>query len=97
ASTVSEIAVAGLPSILIPLPIAPRDHQRANAEELVGQGAAILIDDHEATADRLASELDPLLAAPDRRGVMAAAARAVARPDAADRVAELLLDAGGLR
>lgn len=97
ASTVSEIAVAGLPSILVPLPIATRDHQRANAAELVAAGAARLVDDSDTTADRLALELEPLITDDDRRQWMADAARSVARPAAAADVAKLVLDAGGLR
>ena len=97
ASTVSEIAVAGLPAVLVPLPIATRDHQRANAAELVDGGAAILVDDAETTSDRLAAELQPLLASADHRDRMSAAARSVARPHAAAEVAQLLLDVGGLR
>ncbi len=97
ASTVSEIAVAGLPSVLVPLPIATRDHQRANAQELVAAGAAVLVDDTDTTVDRLARELEPLIADHDRRRRMADAARSVARPGAAADVATLVLDAGGLR
>ncbi len=97
ASTVSELAVAGLPAVLVPLPIATRDHQRANAAELVGAGAAVLVDDADTTVDRLDAELSPLVADGARRHRMTEAARSVARPDAATRVAELLLDAGGIR
>ncbi len=45
ASTVTELAVAGLPAILVPLPNAPRDHQRANTAEVEAAGGAIVIDD----------------------------------------------------
>ncbi|MDH3301881.1 MAG: UDP-N-acetylglucosamine--N-acetylmuramyl-(pentapeptide) pyrophosphoryl-undecaprenol N-acetylglucosamine transferase [Acidimicrobiia bacterium] len=97
ASTVSEIAVAGLPSVLVPLPIATRDHQRANAAELVAADAARLVDDADATADRLEEELEPIITDQDRRRRMAEAARSVARPAAAADVAKLVLDTGGLR
>ncbi len=97
ASTVSELAVAGLPAVLVPLPIATRDHQRANAAELVAAGAAVLIDDAEVSTDRLEVELDPLIADADGRLVMAQSARSVARPSAAAEVAQLVLDAGELR
>ncbi len=97
ASTVAELAVAGLPSLLIPLPIAPRDAQRANAAELVAAGAARLIDDSDTTADRLELELEPMITDHDRRQWMADAARSVARPAAAADVAQLVLEAGGLR
>ena len=91
----AEIAVAGLGALLVPLPIATRDHQRANARELVSAGAAVLIDDSETTADRLERELGPILDSTERRREMAAAARSVARPDAAAEVAALVLEAGG--
>ena len=97
ASTVSEIAVAGLPSVLIPLPIATRDHQRANAAELVAAGAAVLVDDADADADRLERELAPIIADAGSREQMADGARSVARPAAAADVAQLVIDAGGLR
>lgn len=96
ASTVSELAVAGLPALLIPLPHAPRDHQRANTAELVAAGAAVVLDDGEVTGERLATALAPLIADGDRRRMMAQAAAAVARPRAADAVAALLLEAAGL-
>jgi UDP-N-acetylglucosamine:LPS N-acetylglucosamine transferase len=95
ASTVAELAIAGLPSVLVPLPIAPRDHQRANTRELVEAGGAVVVDDGELTAERLAAELEPLLDGADRRAAMAVAARSVARPDAATEVAELVLEVGG--
>jgi UDP-N-acetylglucosamine:LPS N-acetylglucosamine transferase len=94
ASTVAEICIAGLPALLVPLPGAPRDHQRANAEELAGVGGAIVVADSELDAERLDGLLTPLLEDPARRGVMAAAASSVARPDAADQVAGLVLTAG---
>jgi undecaprenyldiphospho-muramoylpentapeptide beta-N-acetylglucosaminyltransferase len=90
--SVSEIATVGVPSILVPLPIAPRDHQTANAEALVRRGAAIRVPDAECTAARLADELGPLVADPRRRATMGAHARELAHPDAADRIAQLIQD-----
>lgn len=95
ASTVSELAVAGLPSILVPLPIAARDHQTANAEALVEVDGAYLVDDDELDADRLAMLLDPVVGDVDRRSAMARSARSAGRPQAAHDVARLLLDIGG--
>ncbi len=89
-NAVSEIAQVGVGSILVPLPIATRDHQTANAEALVRAGAAIRIPDAELDADRLEAELAPLVADRARLTAMADAARTLARPDAADRVAGLL-------
>jgi UDP-N-acetylglucosamine:LPS N-acetylglucosamine transferase len=76
--------------LLVPLPIAPRDHQTANAGALVRAGAAILVPDGELDGERVVRELQPLLDQPDRLVAMGAAAHALARPDAADRVADLV-------
>ena len=89
-TTVAELAVAGVAAVLVPLPGAPNDHQTANAAALVRAGAAVLVPDAELTPERLAAELEPLLAEPVRLAAMGEAARGVARPDAADRVAALL-------
>ena len=88
--TVAELAAVGLPSILVPLPIATRDHQTANARSFVEAGAAMLVADGELTVDRLEAELGRLVDDRDRRQAMAAAMRSLARPDAADQVAELV-------
>lgn len=89
-TTVAELAEVGLPGLLVPLPIAPRDHQTANAAALVRAGAAILVPDDELDGDRVARELQPLLDQPGRLVAMGDAARSLARPDAADRVADLV-------
>jgi undecaprenyldiphospho-muramoylpentapeptide beta-N-acetylglucosaminyltransferase len=90
-STVFELAAVGVASILVPLPIATEDHQTANARALAQEGAAVVVADRDLTPERLVSEVDQLLAKPGRLAEMAAAARRVGRPDAADRVAELLV------
>jgi UDP-N-acetylglucosamine:LPS N-acetylglucosamine transferase len=90
ASTVAELAVAGVASVLIPLPNAPGDHQTANARAMVDAGGARLLADRDASASRVQAELDELVRDRAARASMAAAARTVARPDAAVRVAELL-------
>ncbi len=92
---VAELAALGVPAVLVPLPIAPRDHQRANARHLVDAGGAVLVDDADCTAEFLAEVLGPILEDPERRSSMAQAMRAVARPDAAERVAELVLEVAG--
>ncbi len=79
ATTVAELAVLGLPSILVPLPIATADHQTANARGLVELGAARLVPDAELDVERLVAELGPLVADGDERvrmGEAAAEARA---------------------
>ena len=89
-TSVAELAAVGLASVLVPLPSAPGDHQTANAGALVQAGAAVMVPDHELTAERLAAELEPLLGDPGRIATMGKAALALARPDAAERVAALL-------
>jgi UDP-N-acetylglucosamine:LPS N-acetylglucosamine transferase len=90
AITVAELAVAGVPAVLVPLPGAPGDHQTANAAALVAAGAGVLVADADCDGERLAAVLDDLLEDPDRLGAMAAAARSVGRPDAAAAVAEVV-------
>jgi UDP-N-acetylglucosamine--N-acetylmuramyl-(pentapeptide) pyrophosphoryl-undecaprenol N-acetylglucosamine transferase len=89
--SVFELAAAGLPSILVPYPHATGNHQAANARFMERAGAAIVIPDDELDGPRLAREVGGLLAAPQRMAEMANAAHAVARPDAAELVAEELL------
>lgn len=89
-TTVAELAAIGLPAVFVPLPIAPQDHQTANAAALVAAGAALLVPDGEFTAERLVAVVEPLIADERRRQAMSVAGLALARPDAADRVAALL-------
>ncbi|MFP5326430.1 MAG: glycosyltransferase, partial [Acidimicrobiia bacterium] len=88
-STLSELAVMGLPAVLVPLPIAHRDHQSANAEHFVRAGAAVRVPDAELSPERLASEIEILLA-PGRLAEMAAAARSLVRPEAGSSIAALV-------
>jgi UDP-N-acetylglucosamine--N-acetylmuramyl-(pentapeptide) pyrophosphoryl-undecaprenol N-acetylglucosamine transferase len=90
ASTVAELAAVGMPAVLVPLPGAPGDHQGANARLMEGEGAAVVVPDSRCDAGGLAGALEPVLADPDRRLAMAAAARKLARPDAARTVASLV-------
>lgn len=89
AVTVAELAVAGEPAVVVPLPGAPSDHQTANGRALADAGAAVLLPDDRCDGNRLATELDALRD-PDRRAAMAAAARGLARPEAAALVADLV-------
>lgn len=93
--SVFEIAAHGRPSILVPYPHAAADHQSANARWMTEAGAAVVIADDELTPARLAEEVETLLADRPRLGAMAAAAGALARPDAAREVARELLEAAG--
>jgi len=89
ASTVAELAVVGVPAILVPLPGAPGDHQRANAGVLERAGAAVVISDSECTGRRLATEIDVLATQRSRLVAMGRAAAAVGRADAVSAVAAL--------
>jgi UDP-N-acetylglucosamine--N-acetylmuramyl-(pentapeptide) pyrophosphoryl-undecaprenol N-acetylglucosamine transferase len=90
ASTCAELAVAALPSVLIPLKIATDDHQTLNARALTDVEAAVVIAEDDVTVDRLTDVLTPLLSDPVKLAVMSAAARSVAIPDAAQRLADLV-------
>ena len=92
ALTLAELTAAGLGAVLVPFPHAVDDHQTRNAEALVAAGAAHLIKESELDAQHLAQRLSALLA--DRPGLlaMASAARALARPDAAQAIARACLE-----
>jgi undecaprenyldiphospho-muramoylpentapeptide beta-N-acetylglucosaminyltransferase len=86
----AELTAVGIPSVLVPLPGAPGDHQTRNAEALVASGAAVTIPDAQLDDARLAAEVRALLDDPARRASMEAAARASGRPDATARLADLV-------
>lgn len=90
ASTVCELAVAGKPSILVPLKIALDDDQGQNARVLAEAGGAEIAREDVLTVDVMAQALETLLNNPARLSRMAAAARSVARPDAAERLADVV-------
>lgn len=91
ALTLAELCAVGVGSVLVPFPQAVDDHQTRNAEYLVERGAAVLLPQSEQLAARLRAVLAELAADPDRRLAMARAARALALPDAAARVAAAVL------
>ena len=88
ALTVSELAIMGCPSILVPLPYAIDDHQSANARSLSDCGAALLLRQSDMTVEALTASLRGYVAHPQLLGKMAAAAAAAATPDAAARVSD---------
>jgi UDP-N-acetylglucosamine--N-acetylmuramyl-(pentapeptide) pyrophosphoryl-undecaprenol N-acetylglucosamine transferase len=90
AMTVAELAVAGVPSILVPLPGAPGDHQTANAQVLVRAGAAILLPDADCDAEALDVTLDGMLVDPSGLDAMGQAASSLGRHDAADAGARVV-------
>ncbi len=83
AMTVAELAAAGVPAVLVPLPGAPGDHQTANARVLERAGAAVLLPDPECSPAGLTTVVEGLLADPVRLEAMGRAAGAESRPDAA--------------
>jgi len=91
ATTVAELACAGLASVLVPFPHAVDDHQTVNARFLVDRGAAWLIPQAELTPERLAQQLASI----DRAALLAMAerARSVAKPEATRRVAQVCMEA----
>jgi UDP-N-acetylglucosamine--N-acetylmuramyl-(pentapeptide) pyrophosphoryl-undecaprenol N-acetylglucosamine transferase len=91
AGTVAELAYVGMPAILIPLPGTGGDEQAVNARVLADAGGAKVIPQAEATPERLHVEITALLSDASGRERMATAARAVSRPDAAERLADLLV------
>lgn len=90
ASTLSELALFGLPAILVPYPFAADDHQTKNAEIFARAGAAALIQQADLGPDRLASTIRDMLLSEKTHRRMSAAARALAHEDAAERVADLV-------
>lgn len=96
ATTIAELCAAGLPAVLVPFPQAVDDHQTRNAMTMVDAGAARLVAEGEGFADRLAEALAELCAggpvvARAHLVVMAEAARTLAKPDAAERIAAACL------
>lgn len=95
ATTLAELAAAGRPAVLIPLPTATDDHQRKNAEAWGEVGAAEVLLQADATGARLALLIGTLAGDPGRRQRMSAAARALARPDAARLIVDRALALAG--
>jgi UDP-N-acetylglucosamine--N-acetylmuramyl-(pentapeptide) pyrophosphoryl-undecaprenol N-acetylglucosamine transferase len=92
ATTLAELTAAGRAAILIPLPTATDDHQRKNAEALVTAGAADLLLQRDLNGGVLTDRILTLAGDRTRREQMAAAARALARPDAARMIADRALE-----
>ena len=91
ALTISELCAAAKPSILVPLPSAAGDHQTTNANLLVGHHAAILLPQYNLNPDNLQSAISSLESA-EKRQMMAIAANKLARPGAAELVADICLE-----
>ena len=92
ALTLAELAAAGLGAILMPFPYAVDDHQTRNADGFVAVGAAELVQDRDFDPSRFAGMLERLLRDPEKRLAMANAARTLAKPDAADVIAQRCME-----
>ena len=92
ALTVCELAAAGLPSFLVPLPHAIDDHQTHNAEYLAKEGAALLLPQAKTDAAALAAQLTEVLMQPEKLKAMGATARRLSRPDATRTVVDICLE-----
>lgn len=95
ATTLAELAASGTPAVLVPLPTSTDDHQRRNAEEFAKSGAAVVVEERELTT-MLERTLSELLGDRDRLARMSAAARQLARPDAAERIADRVAQLAGV-
>jgi len=91
ATTCAELTVGGRAALLVPFARAADDHQRTNAKALEDAGAARMIEETDLTGEALAREITALVDEPSRIGAMEEAARRLGRPDAAARVADLVL------
>jgi UDP-N-acetylglucosamine--N-acetylmuramyl-(pentapeptide) pyrophosphoryl-undecaprenol N-acetylglucosamine transferase len=91
-STCFELVAAALPAVLVPSPYVTADQQTGNARHLVDGGAAVLVPDAELDGNRLVAEVDGIFSDTERRARTAAAARALARPDAAAAIAALAIE-----
>jgi UDP-N-acetylglucosamine--N-acetylmuramyl-(pentapeptide) pyrophosphoryl-undecaprenol N-acetylglucosamine transferase len=94
ALTIAELQAAGLGALLVPFPAAVDDHQTRNAAGLVASGAARVVQERDLDAPRLGAEIATLTADRARLLAMAEAARAGAVTDAAERLADLCIQAG---
>jgi UDP-N-acetylglucosamine--N-acetylmuramyl-(pentapeptide) pyrophosphoryl-undecaprenol N-acetylglucosamine transferase len=91
--SIFEVVAVGRPAILVPFPYATGDHQTANAEWMRAAGAASVIPDGELSAERLQAEIASVFGGASRLQAMGAAARRLAKPDAARRIADEVLEA----
>jgi len=91
ASSIAEITVVGRPAILVPYPHAADDHQAGNARVVASGGGGWAVAQEHFTPAALAERITGLIADPDRLAEAAARARALAVPDAASRLADLVL------
>lgn len=92
ATTCAELCAAGKASVLVPFARAADDHQRVNAQTLAAAGAAVMLEERDLSGESLVRTLNTLVGEPGRIEAMETAARKLGRPDAAARVADLLIE-----
>jgi UDP-N-acetylglucosamine--N-acetylmuramyl-(pentapeptide) pyrophosphoryl-undecaprenol N-acetylglucosamine transferase len=92
ASTVTELTAAGRPSLMVPLPNSIDDHQLANARALEGPGAGWVLTESALSPASIAERLTTILNHPDRLDLAAAAAKKLGRRDAAERLADVVME-----
>ena len=92
ATTLAELAAVGRPAVFVPLPSATDDHQRKNAAVLVNAGAAVMIEQTRLNAETLVSTVSALLTDAARRDAMGVSMKRFARPDAAAKIVDRLLE-----
>jgi len=91
ATTIAEVTACGKPCLFIPFPHAVDDHQRRNAEALLSAGAGFMLLERELSGDRLAQEIVGLICDPEKLATTGAAARSLARLDAAKVIVDVML------
>lgn len=92
ATTVAELTALGVPAILVPLPGSPGDHQTANARQVVAAGGAKMLAEEFLSGQALGLLLAEMLADDKALKVMSESSRSIGRPDAADKVVELIVE-----
>lgn len=90
ATTVAELTYLAIPSILIPLPGAPNDHQTRNARSVVDVGGAVLISDSQLTSDLLGQQIDALICDPQRIDALSNGARRLRHDDSSGEIAAVI-------
>jgi UDP-N-acetylglucosamine--N-acetylmuramyl-(pentapeptide) pyrophosphoryl-undecaprenol N-acetylglucosamine transferase len=95
AMALAELCAWGVPSVLVPFPYAAADHQRHNAAALDEAGAGVMVDERDLAPGSLWERLAELANDPERRRAIAERARERGRPDAADLIAERLIELAG--
>jgi UDP-N-acetylglucosamine--N-acetylmuramyl-(pentapeptide) pyrophosphoryl-undecaprenol N-acetylglucosamine transferase len=93
-SALFEVAAFGIPSVVIPLPEAAGDHQLKNARGYEAAGACVALEEKYVTDRLFVKTIGDILGSPQKRAAMSAAARAFAKPDAAERIAEDIVAIG---